>query len=338
MMKRILSIIVVLIISNSLFAQENSQRWSEKKATKWSKEHGWIVGANFVPSTAQNQIEMWQASTFDPVTINRELGYAEKIGMNSMRVFLHYLVWQENPESYYSRIDHFLNIARIHKIKIMFVLFDDVWNPYPKLGDQGTPFPRRHNAGWVQCPGYEILTNEARHEELKPYVQGIIKRFANDERVLIWDLYNEPENNNFHSYNDDGKQPYSLKLLKKAFSWAREVNPSQPITSAVWCCEWDNQDKLSEFNEFMLNNSDIITFHNYDAIEKFTKKAEPLERYNRPIMCTEYMARTNKSTFGDHLPYMHKNNIGAYNWGLVSGKSQTIFPWDSWQKEYPDEP
>ncbi|MEN8137083.1 MAG: glycoside hydrolase family 2 TIM barrel-domain containing protein [Bacteroidota bacterium] len=336
-MKKTISILAALIIAFSVNAQSKKQ-WSEQKANDWYKETGWLVGANFVPSTAQNPIEMWQASTFDPVTINRELGYAEKIGMNSMRVFLNFLVWQENPEAYISRIDHFLNIARTHHIKIMFIFFDDVWNPYSHLGDQGTPKPRTHNAGWVQCPGYEILTNEARHKELKPYVKSIMERFKDDERVIVWDLYNEPENNNGFCYNDDGKQPYSLKLLKSSFKWAREVNPSQPITSAAWCCDWNDSNTLSEFNKFMLENSDIITFHNYDAIEKFASKAEPLKKYNRPMMCTEYMGRTNKSIFETHLPYMKENNISAYNWGLVDGKSQTIFPWDSWSNEYPDEP
>jgi len=184
----------------------------------------------------------------------------------------------------------------------MIIFFDDVWNPYPKLGDQGTPAPRRHNAGWVQCPGWEILSNDARHDELKPYVQEVMKRFANDDRILIWDLYNEPENNNGWTYNDDGKQPHTLKLLKKAFEWAREVDPSQPITSAVWNGDWSNPDNLSEFNTLMLNQSDIITFHNYDDIETFKTKVEPLKRYNRPILCTEYMGRTNKSTFETHLP------------------------------------
>jgi len=330
--------LIALVALTITAAHADGQRWSEGKANQWAQKHGWIVGANFVPSTAQNQIEMWQASTFDPVTINWELGYAEKIGMNSMRVFMHYLVWKEDPEGFYARMDHFLNICKWNKIKPMMVFFDDVWNPYPRLGNQGVPHPRRHNAGWVQCPGWVILSNDARHNELKPYVQGIMKRFANDGRILAWDLYNEPENNNCWTYNDEGKQPHSLKLLKEAFEWAREVDPSQPITAAVWNGDWSDPENLSDFNQFMLDHSDIITFHNYDDIETFKAKAGPLKRYNRPVLCTEYMGRTNKSTFETHLPYLFENGIGAYNWGLVDGKSQTIFPWDSWTKDYPAEP
>lgn len=43
-------------------------------------EDCWYFGANFIPSTAINQLEMWQKETFDPTTIDRELGFARKIG------------------------------------------------------------------------------------------------------------------------------------------------------------------------------------------------------------------------------------------------------------------
>ena len=44
------------------------------------------------------------------------------------------------------------------------------------------------------------------------------------------------------------------------------------------------------------------------------------------------------SNFATHLPFLKKENVGAYNWGLVSGKTQTIYPWDSWTKPYDAEP
>ena len=72
--------------------------WPAEKAQMWYDNQEWIVGANFTPSTAINQIEFWQEATFDPQTIDRELGYASSIGFNTMRVYLHYLVWVRNPK------------------------------------------------------------------------------------------------------------------------------------------------------------------------------------------------------------------------------------------------
>jgi len=222
----------------------------------------------------------------------------------------------------------------------MFVFFDDVWNPYPVAGPQADPKPHLHNAGWVQSPGRDILWNPERHIELKPYVQDVMNRYKNDDRVLLWDLYNEPQNTNDNAYgeNGKGKEKFSMILLKEVFEWAREVNPSQPITSAPWIGDWVDETKMTEFHKFMFNHSDVITYHNYNDIADFKRVSEPLKRYNRPMICTEYMARGNNSLFETHLPYMAENNIGAINWGLVAGRSQTAYPWDSWEKEYTAEP
>ena len=78
----------------------------------------------------------------------------------------------------------------------------------------------------------------------------------------------------------------------------------------------------------------MISFHSYDDGGEFEKRILWLTRYNRPILCTEYMARGNKSTFQGSLPIAKKYNVAAINWGLVAGKTQTFLPWDSWQKPY----
>src|SRR4029077_2592941 len=45
--------------------------WTKERARAWADSTGWLVGSNFIPSTAINQLEMWQAATFDPRTIDR---------------------------------------------------------------------------------------------------------------------------------------------------------------------------------------------------------------------------------------------------------------------------
>lgn len=314
--------------------------WSEVKANEWGAKQPWLVGANFNPSDASNQLDFWQADTWNPDLIAKELGWAEEIGMNTMRVYLHYFPFRDDKEVFLKQMDQFLDISARHNIKPMFVFFDDVWNPYPVAGIQPEPKKHLHNAGWVQSPGHDILWDPKRHIELKPYVQEVMNRYKNDDRVLLWDLYNEPQNTNDKAYQENGrgKEEFSMILLKEVFEWAREVNPSQPITSAPWIGDWVDESKMTEFHKFMFNHSDIITYHNYNDIVDFKRVSEPLKRYNRPIICTEYMSRGNSSLFETHLPYMAQNNIGAINWGLVAGRTQTIYPWDSWDKEYAAEP
>ena len=290
-------------------------KWSQEKADEWYAEHDWMVGANFVPSTAINQLEMWQKETFDPETIDRELGYAEDIGMNTMRVYLHSLAYKADKEGFKKRVDQYLEIADRHGIKTIFVFFDDVWDANPEIGKQPVPEPGVHNSGWVQDPGYPESVEMADSPELERYVKDIITTFQNDERVLMWDLYNEPGN------NEKGNE--SLPLLENVFEWAREVDPSQPLSVGLW--NWD----LIDLNTFQALNSDIVTYHSYDAPDIHERLIELLKTHGRPLIVTEYMARTRNNRFSNTLPLLKNYNIGAINWGLVNGKSNTIYAWNT---------
>jgi len=322
-----------------------ADRWSVEKANMWYAKQPWLVGCNFNPSTAINQLEMWQAESFDPATIDRELGYAQDLGFTSVRVFLHHLAWKQGERAFLGRMDTFLTLAEKHRIGVMFVFFDSCWDPNPTPGKQRPPRPHVHNSGWVQDPGREVLSNPALVDGLEPYVKAVLRQFRNDPRIHVWDLFNEPDNDNRNSYGAAGlrtevrnKAELTLPLLKKVFAWAREVNPSQPLTAGVWIGNWGDPDKLSPFEQFMLENSDVISFHNYAKLEDLKKCVENLRRYQRPILCTEFMARPAGSTFDPHLAYLKSQRVGAYNWGFVSGKTQTIYPWDSWQITYTNEP
>ena len=325
----------------SALAQAMPGVWSTERAAAWNRETGWLVGANYAPASAINQLEMWQAETWDPATIDRELGWAESLGMNTMRVFLHDLAYRQDPQGFLNRVDQFLALAEKHRIRPMLVLFDAVWDPFPRPGRQRQPTPGLHNSGWVQGPGLEILRDTARHNELEPYVRAVVGRFANDRRVVAWDLYNEPDNINpssYKSFEPTNKGELSLALLRKSFAWARAMNPTQPLTAGPWKADWVDPSKMLPITRFMLDNSDVITFHSYDTLDKLQQQVEALKRYNRPLMITEYMARPRGSTFETILPYLKEQGIDAYNWGFVSGKSQTIYPWDSWQNAYATEP
>ena len=293
------------------------ERWSGQKADSWYFENGWMSGCNFNPSSSINQLEFWQAESFDPKTIDRELGWAAGLGFNSMRVYLHDLVWAADKEGFKKRIDAFLGMADKHGIKIMFVFFDDCWNAEPKSGRQPEPVPGVHNSGWMQSPGPKVVNDPSQWGRLEQYVKDILKTFGQDDRVVLWDLYNEPGNT--------GQGDKSLPLLSAVFKWAREAGPSQPLTVAVWSFT----PEFEALNKLSLGQSDVVTFHHYESLDALIGVVRSLRKQNRPLLCSEYMARTNNSKFETHLPYFSSANISCYNWGFVSGKSNTIFPWGS---------
>jgi cellulase (glycosyl hydrolase family 5) len=337
--KTLASAILMLATCVSAAGQTDAPRWSEKQAANWYAAQPWLVGANYIPANAINELEMWQADTFDPKRIDLELGWAESIGMNTMRVFLHDLPWQQDVAGFRKRIDTFLQIAAKHHIMPLFVLFDSCWDPEPHLGKQHPPTPGVHNSGWLQSPGAKALQDPSQYPRLEAYVKGVVGAFAKDDRVLGWDIWNEPDNGNGSSYpklEAKNKNDLVLALLPQAFAWARAAHPTQPLTSGVWKDDWSDPQKLGPGAKIQLELSDVVSFHNYDKAEEFERRILSLQQYHRPIICTEYMARGNGSTFQGSLPIAKKYNIGAINWGLVAGKTQTYLPWDSWQHPYTD--
>ncbi len=327
-------IVLAMMLTGAAQAQ---QRWTEAEANAWYARQPWPVGADFLPSTAINELEMWQAETFDPTTLDRELGWAEGVGMNTMRVFLHNLVWEQDPKGFTERMNTFLAIAARHHIRPVFVLFDSCWDPYPKLGPQHPPIPGVHNSGWVQAPGAEMLSDAAQYPRLEKYVKGVVGAFAKDDRVLAWDVWNEPDNTNDGSYiahEPKNKVALVLALLPQVFAWARAEHPTQPLTSGVWHGDWSALEKMPPMARVQIEQSDVISFHNYGWPEDFEAHVKLLEQFHRPLIATEYMARGAGSTFDTVLPVAKKYHVGAINWGLVAGKSQTYLPWDSWQRPY----
>ncbi|BDI31688.1 hypothetical protein CCAX7_37390 [Capsulimonas corticalis] len=315
------------------------QKWSAEKANEWYARQPWLVGANYNPANAINEMEMWQADTFDPKTIDLELSWAQSLGMNTMRVYLHDLLWKQDAEGFRGRIEEFLTIADTRGIKPLFVLFDSCWDPLPTLGAQRAPAPGYHNSGWLQSPGADALQDPTQYPRLQEYVTGVVGAFSQDERILGWDVWNEPDNTNATSYGD--KEPANkvdlvAALLPQAFAWARSANPKQPLTSGVWMGDWSSPDTLSATEKIQIAESDVISFHNYGPAEDFAKRVQQLEQYGRPLLCTEYMARGAGSTFQGSLPIGKEHRVAMINWGLVAGKTQTFLPWDSWEKPYTD--
>ncbi len=315
-------------------------RWSADRAKSWYQAQGWLVGANYTTSNAINQLEMFQPGTYDPRRIDTELAWARFHGLNSARVFLHDQLWAQDSRGFQSRLAQFVSIAARHRIKPLFVLLDSCWDPAPKAGPQRAPKPGVHNSGWVQSPGAERLGDSHYLPMLQAYVTGVISQFRNDDRVLGWDLWNEPDNpaHEYRSVERSDKQELVANLLPQVFRWARSVDPRQPLTSGVWDGEWGDAANRSAIAGIQLDNSDVITFHSYAKPATFESRIQELTPLGRPMLCTEYMARSLGSTVDGVLPVAKRYNVGAINWGFVAGKTQTYFPWDSWEHPYTSVP
>lgn len=291
-----------------------------------------MVGTNYITSTAVNQLEMFAAETFDPRRIDTELGWARLTGFNAVRVFLHDQLWVQDSAGFQYRLAQFVAIAARHRIKPLFVFFDSCWDPFPKPGPQPAPRPGIHNSRWVQSPGAERLGDRRYLPVLHEYVTGVMTQFQYDNRVLGWDLWNEPDNPapEYHRVERPDKLERVAELLPQVFEWARSVDARQPLMSAVWAGSVPG----SPIVETQLGSSDVITFHSYEAPPVFTKQVLDLLPLGRPILCTEYLARTFGSTIDRNLPIMKRYNVGAFNWGFVAGKTQTYLPWNSWDRPY----
>jgi hypothetical protein len=293
------------------------QRWTPEQAWAWYRQRPWIVGFNYVPSTAANTTEFWSVETFDATTIDRELGWGSELGFNSCRVFVQYLVWKSDPAGLKQRLDKFLAVADRHTLTTTLVLFDDCAfgdppQTEPYLGNQRDPIPGMILPSWTPSAGLKAVTNNAAKPDLERYIKDIVGTFGQDKRVLLWDVYNEPGNS--------GMGNRSLPLVEAAFSWARVMKPSQPLTMGLWGAP-------AEISQRQLELSDIISFHFYGDYEGLRGQIARYKKQLRPIINTEWMARLQGSKWATDLALFKQEAVGCYSWGLVNGRTQCQFAW-----------
>lgn len=293
---------------------EPNGRWTAEKARKWGAAQPWLVGCNYVPTYAINQLEMWQRETFNAKIIDSELELAEKTKMNTIRVFMHHLLWREQKSAFVSNVKTFLDLCEKRSLRVIWTFFTNGGKEPSILGPQPAPKPFTHNGEWRQTPGKtEVMHKPEKWGLMEDYVMEMMTEFRDDPRVLVWDLFNEPANS--------GDRWHTLGFLRLLWTWARKVNPPAPLTSAVQGTEF------TPIASFLLENSDVVSFHCYEAKEKMEQTLKLLSAYRRPIICKEWLARGRGCTVFDVLPLFKKYGAGAVNWGLIPGKLQTQYPW-----------
>lgn len=312
-------------------------RWTEKDAKDWWQSRPWVCGFNFLPSTAVNFIEMWHPETFDMPTIERELGWAAKVGFNAIRVNLPFLGWQHDRDGLLHRLDRLMGAASHYGLSTVPCLFDDCGfgGEEPVWGSQPDPIPGIHNSRAVASPGRSAVLNTDLGPTLETYVRDVISTYRTDPRILFWDLYNEPGNRmdfdkTEYSQFDAGLEKHALSLMESSFVVARDIGPEAPLSVAAWTTPLPDSDAhpyQTEIDRSALLHSDIITFHAYWNRKRVTQFIEYLEVLDRPIICTEWMARQIDSRISDQLELFHDRNVGCFQWGLVKGRTQTWLPW-----------
>ena len=296
-------------------ASAQGKVWSVEKANAWGEKNPWYCGVNYIPANAVNYTAMWDKTSFSPEVIDREMRLMKETGMNCARVVMQHAVYEDDPAYFLRTLDTFLGICAKYGVKVMPIFIDDCAfgvNTDPTVGRQPEPLEGWYAWAWSPSPGYSMVVDERTHGRLEKYVKEVMTRFRDDDRIFVWDLYNEPTNTPMPER--------SWPLLRKVFAWAREVGPSQPITSGMW-----NGNK--ELNDFLSANSDIITFHIYAPKAETERVTKEYLALGRPTICTEWMNRVAKSNILDILPFFKETHTGCMLWGLVNGKTQTHLCW-----------
>ena len=310
------TVFVAVLCAAAMALAAPGARWTLERAQAWGKANPWYCGFNQIPANAINDVDIWQKGGFSPEVLRKEFKLASDLGFNCVRIFLQYKVYEDDPVWFLRAFERYLQLADEAKLKVMPVLFDDCkFGPAtdPELGKQTEPLPGWGMWGWVPSPGHTMVADSRTHGRLEEYVKSVILHHKDDPRIFVWDLYNEP------TFAMGRFSRHSLALVKKCFKWAREINPSQPLT----VCRWNNDKGV---NDIVLNESDIITFHCYQSADGTRKVLKDMVQLGRPVICTEWLYRPNGCDIPNILPIYKETGVGSMIWGLVNGKSQTHLP------------
>ena len=244
-----------------------------------------------------------------------------------MRVFLHDLLWQQDAAGFHNASTHSSTIAAKHHIKLLFVLFDSVLGSKSRNSASSAPHaPASTIPDGCKAPARKRLQDPSQYPRLEAYVKGVVGAFANDQRILGWDVWNEPDNTNDGNYQPipQIKSNSSPNFLPQVFAWARSRHPIAASHQRPLAGRLGSRRKTSPPSRANKSNFPTSSPSTTTASPRSSRAASSRSQpYHRPLLCTEYMARGNGSTFQGTLPVAKKYNVGAINWGLVEGKTQT---------------
>ena len=294
-------------------------RWDGDRVRRWYDNLGVVKGVNYIPRNAVNSTDMWRKETFDPDLINEELGWVRKAGYTTLRVQLQYIAWKEDPKGFMERLEKFMDLAARNTLKVVPVLFDDknFANMDPVAGPQPEPIPGKNNARWVPSPGPAAVKDRSTWPDLEKYFRDVMEKYKGDDRVVYWDLYNRA--------GDSELWEATLPLMDQVFNWARDIDPKQPLAAPAWT------KPNSAMTVHKLERSDIVTFQSFETAGQIEALLTLLKRYDRPIICSDWLMRQRDNDFEKILPLFSVHRVGWFNRGLVNGKTQEWIQQDQYR-------
>ncbi len=331
------------------------EKWSNEKAWEWFNARPWIRGFNFVPSDCSGWVEMWQEYNHEKKveTMRTELALAKQIGFNAVRQFLAFDVWMYQRESFLKNVEEYLEICHENGLGVMFVLISDGGRPKkkPEFGEinagifhgsfkvdtrmipgifpctdpvASAATPAATAAKPAPTPLYSPVDEPELAEKFYEYCEDLASRYAKDERVIVWNLWNEPGNSS--------RGTLSVPHMKRAFEIFRSHDPIQPLCADVWRIPKSNI--LTEEEALAIELSDVISYHDYGSLDHSVRVIEFLRQFDRPLLNTEWLHRVQFNNVATHLPLYYNNNVGIFNWGFVNGKFKGHEPWEACWKRY----
>ena len=244
-----------------------------------------------------NRVDQWQELGFEErfKTTEEELKLMQETGFNTVRLILEYVVWKEEHDGFMERFDRYLSLCAKYGMSCMIVLANDCMPPkterwkMPYIGEQtydwgyhGGKSHSQHSLHTEPAPHFYLDDGESRKDYFK-MVEEIVTKYKNDERICIWDIYNEP------GYGR--RQDITLPNLKSMFEIVRNINPSQPLTACVYRIDGDENIPLDAAQQYALDNSDIVSYHCYKEYSEHIKIIKRLKKEGRPLLNTEWLAR-----------------------------------------------
>ena len=182
--------------------------------------------------------------------------------------------------------------------------------------------------------GYTVVDDPARYDAFNEMVREIVSKYAKDERVEIWNIYNELGNGR--------RRDKSVPAMERFFATARACDPIQPLTADTWTIVYWSDDPLhpertplNPWEKRAVELSDVVSYHDYHNYESSVMTIKYLrDTYHRPLLNTEWLHRMQHNTVQTHLPLFYLERVGSYHWGFVAGLNQTYEPWESMWTRY----
>lgn len=260
-----------------------------------------LRGANYVPSYARNDVQIWM--DYDAAVVDRELGYAERLKLNTVRVFLQVAVYEQDPQRFLDNFESFLSLCENHHIRMMPVIFDSCFGDFPDLG-------KYRDKDWMACPGQNRLGPE-HWPAMRKFVRDVVGEHKDDRRIVMWDVMNEPTCTSFYQKEEDKQRIHTF--VWQALDWVKAQKPSQPRTVGMM---------FSSELPLVQDKVDVLAFHNYrrDLREDIQGVRAIARKLGKPAIINEVVRNDQPAPYA--MPILYEEKIGWCFWELMLGSTQ----------------